>query len=159
MVALDIATSSQADEIHLWGSEPSPRALTLIHDIEQRTGKRIQLHPWTKSKSRIYNSFDVLVSMSLNETFGLIVSEALSAGIPCLLSDIPAFRTFAGCSAVILTSPNDVSLAIGRLNRLMENRLELRAEAQQYWSNNFSMSTVRQQWYEAIDYSLARIDN
>jgi glycosyltransferase involved in cell wall biosynthesis len=48
----------------------------------------------------IYNTFDVLINLSKQETFGMVVIEAMSAGLPCLLSSIPAFEQFRGCRGV-----------------------------------------------------------
>lgn len=39
---------------------------------------------------------DVFVSMSEQEAFGLALGEALAAGVPAVVSDIPAFRYVAG---------------------------------------------------------------
>lgn len=50
--------------------------------------------------------FDLFLSASVSETFGLVVLEAVCARLPLILSDIPAFREIAPSSAVFFT-PND----------------------------------------------------
>ena len=48
--------------------------------------KNIEILPHLDNMTEFYESIDVLVLPSLNEAFGLVVLEAMSAGVPCLLS-------------------------------------------------------------------------
>jgi hypothetical protein len=44
----------------------------------------------------LYRRADVLlISSDATEGFGLPVLEAMACGVPCVVTDIPAFRTFA----------------------------------------------------------------
>jgi len=137
--SLEIALASRASEVHVWGSELDPRWPTAL------------FHPWTNNKNNIYNSIDVLVSMSSNETFGMIVSEALSAGIPCLLSDIPAFRAFSECQSVRIVGSDDMDAAVQYLNTLLDNKNDLRNAAIQYWQENLSEHIIERLWFSQID--------
>jgi len=137
--SLEIALASRASEVHVWGSEADRRWATAL------------FHPWTNNKNAIYDSIDVLVSMSRNETFGMIVSEALSAGLPCLLSDIPAFRTFSGCESVRIVDSDDMGTAVQYLNALLDNKNNLRDTAIQYWQENLSEHVVERLWFSKIE--------
>ncbi|MDR3090478.1 MAG: glycosyltransferase [Desulfobulbaceae bacterium] len=136
--SLEIASASDASKVHVWGSDADNRWPTAV------------FHPWTNNKHNIYNSIDVLISMSRNETFGMIVSEALSAGVPCLLSDIPAFRSFSECESVRVVAPDDTETAVQCLNALLENKKTLRNIAIKYWQDNLSESVVEQLWFSKI---------
>lgn len=48
----------------------------------------------------------VIISPSLDETYGMVVCEATAAGIPVVASDIPAHREALGDSAILL-DPDD----------------------------------------------------
>ncbi|MEJ2756361.1 MAG: glycosyltransferase family 4 protein, partial [Gammaproteobacteria bacterium] len=89
--SVEIVLQSDVEKIHLYSM-----------DNDYWHNPRVVLHRWESNKRRIYNSFDVLVFMSEIETFGLVVIEAMSAGIPCMLSDIPAFRQFKDAPGVVL---------------------------------------------------------
>jgi len=137
--SLEIALASHASDVHVWGSEADRRWPTAL------------FHPWTNNKNHIYNSIDVLVSMSSNETFGMIVSEALSAGIPSLLSDIPAFKAFSECQSVRTVNPDDIDTAVQHLNTLLDNKDDLRNAAIQYWRENLSEQVIERLWFSIIE--------
>jgi len=137
--AIEIALASRASEVHVWGSEKDYKWPAAI------------FHPWTNNKNNIYNSIDVLVSMSKNETFGMIVSEALSAGVPCLLSDIPAFRAFSTCKSVRIVDPDDTDTAVQYLNTLLDNKNDLRSVAVRYWQENLSEHVIERLWFSKME--------
>jgi hypothetical protein len=112
------------------------------------TGADVQLHGWQSNKQRIYQSFDVLVFMSRFETFGLVVIEAMSAGKPCLLADIPAFRQFAACPGVILVDPTDTPRGAQALQHLMTHRQHYKPQLQAFWRQHFAPDVILQQWQQ-----------
>jgi phosphatidylinositol alpha-mannosyltransferase len=83
---------------------------------------------------------DVLVAPSLRgESFGLVLVEAMAAGVPVVASDIAGYREVLPASAGVLVPPGDVralSTAIGDLLQDDEARLRMgaagRCEAEQY---------------------------
>lgn len=137
--ALSAAINSRASEIHIWGD------MTRISN-----SSRVVQHNWSYNKEEIYNSFDVLVSMSEEESFGLTVIEALSAGIPCVLSNIPAYRTFSECPGVRIVSSRDSAAITEAINTLLNNREKTMNESIQYWTNRYSEPAVENQWIEKI---------
>ena len=59
-----------------------------------------------------YRSSDVFIGPSRREEgFGLPALEALACGVPCLLSDTPAHREFAGAAAAYFADGDPVALA------------------------------------------------
>ena len=100
--------------------------------------------------NEMYDSFDVLISASKYETFGLVVAEALSAGIPCLLADIPTFRSlYSDCEGVILLT-GDHEQDIKNINYLLKNAVELKKPIIQFWEDRFSSEIVQELWFERI---------
>lgn len=119
------------------------------------TGTDVQLHGWQSNKQRIYQSFDVLVFMSRFETFGLVVIEAMSAGKPCLLADIPAFRQFAACPGVILVDPTDIARGAQALHHLMSHRHHYKPQLQAFWQQHYAPEVILQQWQQWLAHILA----
>jgi glycosyltransferase-like protein len=81
---------------------------------------------------RWYWSADAFVFPSVNEGFGLVVLEALAAGLPVVTTDIPVFRGYLtdGVSAVLTTAGDPHALAEGMVAVVRDGELRARlAEA------------------------------
>ena len=138
--AIEIALKSEVDCIHLWGNaEHSP------------AHPRVKSHPWTSNKESIFNSFDVLVHLSKRESFGMVVIEAMSAGLPCLLSSIPAFEQFRCCPGIRFVDQTNREQAPGFLNELLEQKDMLKPDIVDFWEKHFSEEAVAQAWLRLID--------
>lgn len=138
--ALSIAKQSDAAEIHLWGG------------VESRAARdRVSCHAWTRNKNRIYDSFDVLVSMSREESMGLTVIEAMSCGIPCVVADIPGFRVYRDCPGVALVAPGDREEAVRQVNRFLNTQPELEPGLIEYWNRHYSRNAVAETWFREIE--------
>ena len=139
-LSVAIAEKSELLPFHLWGANQ-----------EDFIQKNVVVHSWESDKQKIYNSIDVLVFLSKYETFGLVVIEAMSAGIPCLLSNIPAFQQYRNCPGIELVDLNDTTGADKQLKHLMGNKEALREEMIMHWSANYSNDAVAKQWFEFIE--------
>lgn len=137
--SVEIFIKSNADKIHLW----SCNELKYSHE-------RVICHSWENNKNIIFNSFDVLVFMSKNENCPMVVIESLSAGIPCLLSAIPAHEQFKECPGVVLIDDTNRIYAHELLNELLERKTELRNSIIKFWELNYSKEAVSSQWYDLI---------
>lgn len=71
---------------------------------------------------RVYNSFDIFISLSYGEGFGLTALEAMACEIPCVVTDWSGYSSWIPegyamkipCSHTVLTAPlNDKSYVIG----------------------------------------------
>lgn len=138
--ALAIAKLSDATEIHLWGG------------VDDRPPEgRVKYHRWTRNKNRIYDSFEVLISMSKEESMGLTVIEAMSCGIPCVLADIPGYRVYRDCPGVALVPPGDRAEAAQQLNRFLNTQPELESGLIGYWDRHYSRHAVAETWFREIE--------
>jgi glycosyltransferase involved in cell wall biosynthesis len=131
---------SNADQIHLWGLEN-----------ESFADPNVVLHSWQKNKRKIYDSFDVLVFLSREETQGLVVVEAMSAGIPCLLSDIPAFRQYLDCNGIKIADLDNIQKSAGMLDGLLKDKMALKPGLIEFWKKNYSRFAVKSAWHEMIN--------
>ncbi|HQT30373.1 MAG TPA: glycosyltransferase [Thiobacillus sp.] len=138
--ALSIAKLSDAKEIHLWGGTDS-----------RLPEGRVKYHAWTRNKNRIYDSFDVLISMSKEESMGLTVIEAMSCGIPCVLADIPGFQVYKNCPGVALVQMGDWEAAIGHVNRFLKKKAELKTGLVNHWDGHYSRHAVAEMWFREIE--------
>ena len=88
--------------------------------------------------------------MSESETFGLVVIKAKSAGIPCVLSSIPAFKQFRECPGVILVEDISDKKPSEFLNELLLRKDNLKVSIVEYFEQKYSEAAVSEQWYEFI---------
>jgi glycosyltransferase-like protein len=63
-----------------------------------------------------YQAADTFVFPSVKEGFGLVVLEAMAAGLPVVVSDIPVFREFLGSGEALLSRAGD-SASLARAMR------------------------------------------
>jgi len=134
------ALKSKAQYVHLWGDGD----VGLIDE-------RLVVHGFTLDKEEIYRSFDVLLSLSLEESFGMAVIEAMSAGIPCVLSNIPAFEKFADCPGVDIVDPDDINQVVSAIDRALEASEDIRSKMQEYWEARYSREAVKESWIGLVE--------
>jgi glycosyltransferase involved in cell wall biosynthesis len=126
---------SSAEEIHLWSTTS-----------DQWHHEKIRSHSWENNKKKIYDSFDVLAFLSIQETFGLVVIEAMSAGIPCVLRRLPAFIPYQDCPGVVLTDSQDPKEIARIIDDLLLNKDQYRSEMRTFFRNNYSGASILTKW-------------
>lgn len=139
-----LAQQSNAETIQCWGSEE-------IFGLENPSSfSKLNINGWTDNLIKMHSGFDILLSTSQFETFGLVVVEALSAGIPCALSDIPVYRElYSDCEGVIFLTDDDEK-DIQAINQLLEQSAQLKSRIIDFWQQKFSNSTVETKWFDTI---------
>lgn len=140
LLAASLAKEHGFSQFHMWG------ASKLAIDSSS-----VVRHSWENNKEKIYGSFDFLIFLSKHETFGLVVIEAMSAGIPCLLSDIPAFHQFRECPNIELLSLESTELGALKLDRLVENAEKHKKSMIEFWEKHYSDSAVKQKWFNLVE--------
>jgi glycosyltransferase involved in cell wall biosynthesis len=130
-----------------------PHALRAVQLLKQRMPQvrliRVAQHPMREAELRmnvtdeyhtmlspcqmagLYRRADVLlISSDATEGFGLPVLEAMACGVPCVVTDIPAFRTFAApfdyARAVPVGDPERMALALQELLQSPDEMMRLR---------------------------------
>ena len=142
--AIQLGQQSNARTIECWGSD----SIHGLNNPEEFT--KLRVSGWSDDIHSIFNSFDVLISTSQSETFALVVAEALSAGIPCLLSDIPVYRElYSGCEGVAIMTGDDQQ-DISAINHLLAHADQLKPNIISYWEEHFSNDAVTSAWTEKI---------
>jgi hypothetical protein len=135
-LSVDVGLKSECEKIHLWSTNKS-----------YSKDNRIVSHTWENDRNIIFNSFDVLVFFSQQETFGLVVAEALSAGIPCVLSDLEAFLPFSECPGVVIVKNNEIHVAHQHINRLLADKEKLRQPIITFYHKHFSLDKNNRLWH------------
>jgi glycosyltransferase involved in cell wall biosynthesis len=68
----------------------------------------------------LYKEADALIAPSLYEGFGIPVLEAMTWGVPCVVSDIPIFREVTGDQAVFFDPRSSKAIAAG-INNVIDD--------------------------------------
>ena len=141
---IKLAQNSNAESIQCWGSEE-------IYGLDDPSSySKLNINGWTDNLVKMHSSFDVLLSTSQFETFGLVVVEALSAGIPCALSDIPVYRElYSNCEGIIFLTGDDQK-DTESINQLLAQTAQLKQKIINFWQSQFSNSTVELKWSDKI---------
>lgn len=74
--------------------------------------------------SKKFANYDLFISCSSYEGFGLSVVEAMASGLPVLLSDIPVFREITNNSALFFDLHHPSSL-LNIIHKIFENEINL----------------------------------
>ena len=115
------------------------------------------------SLSNVLQEFDAFVFPSMAETFGFPMVEAMRAGVPLIVSDIPVHREICGNAALYfqLSNPKDLAAKIEELNTNPSLRAQLMAKAQTRVEGQFTwenhVSTMFRIMCEIVEHPHHRI--
>ena len=141
---IQLGQQSNARLVQCWGSD------TVAGLDDPATYTKLRINGWSNNILKVHKSFDVLISASQSETFGLVVVEALSAGIPCLISDIPVFRElFSNCKGVIFMTGDDPT-DIQSINHLLDQASTLNRSIIEFWESHFSNEIISTTWFNRL---------
>lgn len=140
LAALAAAEGSTAAHVHVWGRNSGERS----------TG-RVTWHGFSADKAAVFNSFDVLVHLSLHENGPLVVLEAMSAGIACVLGDQPNYARYRGVPGIYLVGLHDAEAARLAVNEALERCEETRGPLIVHWEANYSPQALKSVWLDYFD--------
>ncbi len=145
---LDIAGSGTTNEVRILQK--------LVSTLELESN--VQFHGWVDSSKmqEIFAAARLLVLPSENENFAIVVAEALSAGVPCVVSK------FVGTAEIVakhnagevIDELTAASVAEGIMNVLRGDEMKYREAAFEAVENSLDWSKIALQW-RALVASLA----
>ena len=145
---LDIAGSGNANEVE--------KLQSLISSLKLESS--IQFHGWIDAPKmlELFSGARLLVLPSENENFAIVVAEALSAGVPCVLSKFVGTADIVGKhhAGEIIQELTPTSVADGILKVLQGDETKYREAAFEAVQNSLDWSKIALQW-KALVTSLA----
>lgn len=137
---LRAAEASSATHIEIWGRNHG-----------QKSTGRVRWNGFSTDKERIFGSFDVLAHLSLIETQPLVVLEALSAGVPCVLSDLPNYGALRHLKGVTIVDPDDHAAAARAIDAALACPEADREALVEHWRAHHSEEVIRAQWLDYLN--------
>jgi len=131
-----------------------------MRNLVQRTVEKWPNVSWLGHKANmgpVYRRHDVLVAPSRWETFHLVPAEALSCGLPAILSDIPESAYFGRSTAVFREPCTADSVAVtlmklsDRWNEQPDEYADLVKEARQFAIRTLDGRAAHRRLYEVFD--------
>jgi len=120
------------------------RLARLIADAH--LGDRVQLIGWTEDIANLLASFDLFVSTSESESFGMAIVEAMAAGIPLVATETDGAREVIEANVTGRLVPvGDAEAIAGSINELLSDpaeRARLGANAQQATRQRFGLERM-----------------
>ncbi len=134
-------------QLDIVGEGPEQETLQALIDTNQ-LNKRVYLHPFTKDVGRYYRQSSVYVLASRWEGFGLVLTEAMSYGLPILASDLPVTRELlSDCSFALLFPVGDEAALAMAMRQISEDPARSgMAEAAIDRVTQFSERTIVEIW-------------
>jgi glycosyltransferase involved in cell wall biosynthesis len=118
-------------ELSLAGEANSREAKRLIAQAVADSAGRVEhLGPvYDRDKSRFFANIDAFVFPTHSESWGLVVGEAMAAGVPVIAFKRGCMATVVGTEAGLLVDPQAafVEQAVTQINRWINNEDEYRA--------------------------------
>lgn len=97
-------------DVLLW-IDGNPEDESLIREAKATLGERCRItHVASEEVANLYAMADVLVQASLEESFGLAIVEAMSAGTRVLVHDAPHFRWLVGDESCLVDMTCEMAL-------------------------------------------------
>jgi glycosyltransferase involved in cell wall biosynthesis len=148
-----IVDLDDAFELHIYGEGPVRRGLELMI-LQFGFEDRITLHGRTVSPQAAIRSMDVLVLPSEAEGFGLVLIEAMAAGVPVVATDVPGIRDVVrnGETGLLVpvARPDLLAQAIRRVTEDDALREKLVQNAFEAVQKRFSWAAVLQRYREVL---------
>lgn len=134
-------------ELVVWGSK-------FEHWQPKKHFSSVKLMGFSGSKTEVFSSFDILISMSKSEGLPLNVLEAISAGKALILSDIPAHRYISSFipSTYVKVVSNEFELNQAVQGFLNDNkwRKNVQKMMQRVYDRSFSAQIMFEKYMEVF---------
>ncbi|KUG19748.1 MAG: glycosyltransferase family 4 protein [Methanomicrobiaceae archaeon] len=105
---------------------------TRIQRIKSRCHENVIFAGVIEDISGAYSGADIFFMPSYAETFGLVIVEALSSGLPVIARDIYEFRQIFGDSVLYFTNPDEAGELVNDRDLLREYAAKARGSTRKY---------------------------
>ncbi len=112
----------------------------LAHDLG--IAESVIWEPARQDIAAAYNALDLLVSSSQAESFPNSVAEAMSCGVPCIVTDVGDSALLVGDNGTVVPPRNPQALATAIISSLEANRIERRLQTRNRIVANFSVEQL-----------------
>ncbi|UTF54801.1 glycosyltransferase family 4 protein [Natronosalvus rutilus] len=123
----DVLTEYPKAHLHIVGKGPAMDSLMrTTHDLEIQNSVTFHGFVSHERKRELLNTSDIFVFASRQEGFGLVLLEAMAAGLPVVARSLPVYEDFFqdGTNGHLLNS-NDQDTFTNMVQRLLEDRDKL----------------------------------
>jgi 1,2-diacylglycerol-3-alpha-glucose alpha-1,2-galactosyltransferase len=103
-----------------------------IQRIRKTCGDNMIFTGFVPDIREVYSAADVFLMPSYAETFGLVILEALSSGLPVIARDIPEFREIFGDSVMYFRTGNEAGGLVREDERLADHRKIARSSTERF---------------------------
>ncbi|RYG18404.1 MAG: glycosyltransferase [Chitinophagaceae bacterium] len=112
-----------------------------LQDAIERNNAVVTLKGQVKNINQLLPHYQLYVMSSLFEGFSLSVLEAMAAGLPLLLSDIPSFREQCGNNAIYfdLADRKDLEAKLLFIKNNRNLRIQMSESGRRYVAENFTI--------------------
>lgn len=102
---------------------------------------------------RAFNSLDIFVALSRQESFGVAVLEAQACGVPVVVSDVGGLPEVVGRETGFVISGDDVEMGVNTLMKLTEKnkRTKMSVEARLFVEKNYSEKVCVEKLIQVYD--------
>jgi glycosyltransferase involved in cell wall biosynthesis len=143
-----------AYELHVFGDGAERRGLELLARSELAGRVRFEFHGAVPSPGEALKQIDVLVLPSDAEGFGLVLIEAMAAGVPVVATEVAGIRDVVqdGCTGLLVRAGDAQELA-GAIRRVSEDdalRERLVREGLGDVRERYSWSAVLEKYRELV---------
>lgn len=116
-------------------------------------GAKVQWQGWVGDKNGFYNQLDILCIPSRQDSFPMVVLEALAHGVPMVATDAPGPATMLTHGSDGLVVPREDKAALANaLARLVMEPAYAAQLAEQGWQTiqNYDFQAIAKRWDEAL---------
>lgn len=99
-----------------------------LERLVRKYGLPVQFKGMTTEVEKLFHQYDLFVSSSAHEGFGLTVIEAMASGLPVVLSDIPVFREITLNNALFFDA-RDPGSFVHLVKEILDQKHDLAAQS------------------------------
>lgn len=118
----------------------------------------VRFSPPTDDLARAYSALDILCMCSHGEGFPNVVAEAMSCGVPCVVTDVGDAAYLVGETGIVVPPRDPERLAAGleaMIARISAHSEQMRCAARQRIADNFGLESMTQKTIAVFEQVLA----